>query len=119
VVLVRLLCRENRHDEAERILKASGKEAKQAKLPFCEVLVAKEAIIAGIPEARVKFNADHLFAELKGPPVIVNRLLGEASLPDPDTGGPTRRGSAAIAENGSSAVGHLVGGLQHNWRSHP
>jgi hypothetical protein len=117
MTMARLLCRVNRHAEAEHILKASAKEAKQARLPFFQVLVAKEAIIAGVPEARVKFDAAHLFAEMKGPPAVINRLLGDAALlPTPD--GRIRRASGAVSENGSS-VGHLVDGLQHNWRSHP
>ena len=118
MAMVRLLCRANRHVEAEHILKASAKEAKHHKVPFYEVLVAKEAILAHIPEARVKFNAAYLFAELKGPPAIINRLLGDALLPATETGERARRASAAPSENGS-AVGHLVDGLQHNWRSHP
>jgi hypothetical protein len=106
---VRILCKRNRRDEAERVLQAYSTRAMGGELSkFKQIMIAKQAILSGIPEARMKFNSRRLFAELKGPPAIISRLLAGANEDDVER-----------QRDDETAVGHLLSGLQQNWQSHP
>jgi hypothetical protein len=103
--LVRILCLRNQHHEAELLLRASKTRVSGFKMPFYAIVGAKQAILSGIPKARFKFDSAQLFAQLKGPPAVVARILAGA-----DT---------AEMFGGHDAVDHLMSGLERNWKSHP